>query len=189
MTEARRLKESTEPESGAQPNTPMGSTLKKYRTNKENYMARIQVGEVVGDFSLKNQKEEVIETASLADKKILLSFHPLAWTEVCARQMQAIDANYDLFRSLSTVAFGLSVDSAPCKKAWAQSLGIEKTDLLADFWPHGGLAMRLGIFIERFGFSERANIILDEKRSVMLVKVYPLRELPDINEMLDFLKK
>lgn len=152
-------------------------------------MARIQVGDTFGDFSLKNQKEAVIDTASLTGKKLLLSFHPLAWTEVCAKQMQSLEANCDILESLNTVAFGLSIDSAPCKKAWAKSLGIEKTALLADFWPHGGLAMRLGIFIERFGFSERANIILDEKRIASLVKIYPLKELPDISEILDFLKK
>ena len=152
-------------------------------------MSRVQVGDTFGDFSLKNQKEAVIDTAALAGKKILLSFHPLAWTEVCAKQMQSLEANYAAFQSLNTVPLGLSVDSVPCKKAWAEKLGIEKTDLLADFWPHGGLAMRLGIFIERFGFSERANIILDEKRSASLVKIYPLKELPDIKEVLDFLKK
>ncbi len=61
--------------------------------------------------------------------------------------------------------------------------------MLADFWPHGGIAARLGLFIEKFGFSERANVILDEKRQAVFVRVYPIRELPDISEVLDFLKK
>lgn len=152
-------------------------------------MTAFKVGNIFGNFSLKNQKEEVIDTASFAGRNILLSFHPLAWTEICARQMQSLEVNYEVFQSLNTVPLGISVDSTACKKAWAQALEIEKTDLLADFWPHGGLAMRLGILIERFGFSERANIILDENRSALLVKIYPLRELPDINEILDFLRK
>ncbi|PKN85485.1 MAG: peroxiredoxin [Deltaproteobacteria bacterium HGW-Deltaproteobacteria-1] len=151
-------------------------------------MARIQVGDVFGDFSLKSHTEAVVDTEALAGKKILLSFHPLAWTEVCARQMQSLDANFEAFLSLNTVPLGLSVDSVPCKKAWAESLGIEKVDLLADFWPHGGIASKLGIFIDKFGFSERANIILDKQRMVIFVKVYPMRELPDISEVLDFLR-
>jgi peroxiredoxin len=155
---------------------------------KENIMARIQVGDVFGDFSLKSHTEAVVDTEALAGKKILLSFHPLAWTEVCARQMQSLDANFEAFLSLNTVPLGLSVDSVPCKKAWAESLGIEKVDLLADFWPHGGIASKLGIFIDKFGFSERANIILDKQRMVIFVKVYPMRELPDISEVLDFLR-
>ncbi|PKN96217.1 MAG: peroxiredoxin [Chloroflexi bacterium HGW-Chloroflexi-5] len=151
-------------------------------------MARIQVGDVFGDFLLKSHTEAVVDTAALAGKNILLSFHPLAWTEVCAKQMQSLEANCEAFRSLNTVPLGLSVDSVPCKKAWAESLGIEKVDLLADFWPHGGIASKLGIFIDKFGFSERANIILDKQRMAIFVKVYPIRELPDINEVLDFLR-
>lgn len=151
-------------------------------------MARIQVGDVFGDFSLKSHTEAVVDTTTLAGKKILLSFHPLAWTEVCAKQMQSLEANCEAFQSLNTVPLGFSVDSVPCKKAWAKSLGIEKVDLLADFWPHGGIAAKLGIFIDKFGFSERANVILDEQRKAIFVKVYPIRELPDINEVLDFLR-
>lgn len=152
-------------------------------------MARIKVGDNFGNFSLKNHKDELIDTASFEGKKILLSFHPLAWTEICAKQMQSLEANYETFKALNTVPIGFSVDSVPCKKAWAKSLDIEKVNLFADFWPHGGIAAKLGLFIEKFGFSERANVILDEKRSAIFVKVYPIKELPDINEVLDFLKK
>lgn len=152
-------------------------------------MARIQVGDTFGDFSLKSHTEALIDTATLTGKIILLSFHPLAWTEVCAKQMQSLEANHEAFQSLNTIPLGFSVDAVPCKKAWAKSLGIEKTDLLADFWPHGGIAAKLGLFIDKFGFSERANVILDEQRKAIFVKVYPIKELPDINEVLDFLKK
>jgi peroxiredoxin len=102
--------------------------------------------------------------------------------------MQSLEANFETFKEFNTVPLGFSVDSVPCKKAWAESLGIEKVALLADFWPHGGIAARLGIFIEKFGFSERANIILDEQRNAIFVKVYPIKELPDLQEVLDFLK-
>jgi peroxiredoxin len=103
--------------------------------------------------------------------------------------MQSLESNFESFQNLNTVPLGLSVDSVPCKKAWAEKLGIKKTDLLADFWPHGGLALRLGIFIDRFGFSERANIIFDKDRRAIFVKIYPLKELPDVKELLEFLKK
>lgn len=152
-------------------------------------MTRIQVGDVFGDFSLKSHTEAVVDTAVLAGKKILLSFHPLAWTEVCAKQMQSLEANFETFQSLNTLPLGVSVDSVPCKKAWAKSLGLEKVNLLADFWPHGGVAAKLGLFIDKLGFSERANVILDAERKTIFVKVYPIKELPDINELLDFLRK
>lgn len=152
-------------------------------------MARIKVGDEFGDFSLKSHTEAVVDTTSMVGKKILLSYHPLAWTDVCAKQMQSLETNFEPFTELNTVPLGFSVDSVPCKKAWAKSLGITKVDLLADFWPHGAIAAKLGIFIDKFGFSERANIILDENRNAIFVKVYPIKELPDIAEVLDFLKK
>ncbi len=152
-------------------------------------MPRIKTGDNFGNFTLKNHKDLVLNTADLAGKKILLSFHPLAWTPVCSQQMQSLENNYQVFLDLNTVPLGLSVDSVPCKKAWAESLGIVNLDLLADFWPHGGLASQLGIFIEQFGISERANIVLDEQRMATFVRVYPIKQLPDVLEIISFLKK
>ena len=151
-------------------------------------MARIQVGDVLADFALKSHTEALIDTAELTAKKLLLSFHPLAWTDICASQMQSLEANHEAFKALNTVPLGISVDSTPCKKAWAKSLGIAKVDLLSDFWPHGDIAAKLGLFIDKFGFSERTNVILDEQRKAIFVKVYPLKELPDIKVVLDFLR-
>jgi alkyl hydroperoxide reductase subunit AhpC len=59
---------------------------------------------------------------------------------------------------------------------------------LAEFWPHGGVAKSLGLFREKDGISQWANVILDEKDRVCFVKVYPIAELPDINEIIRFLK-
>ncbi len=93
-----------------------------------------------------------------------------------------------IFEDLNTTAVGISVDSIPCKKAWAKSLGIEKTSLLSDFWPHGEVAKLYGIFREKNGISERANIIIDQEQKIVLFKVYEISQLPDINEIIDFIK-
>lgn len=39
----------------------------------------------------------------MTGKKILLSFHPLAWTKVCAKQMQSPETNHETFQSLNTL--------------------------------------------------------------------------------------
>ena len=101
--------------------------------------------------------------------------------------MRALEAHKEKFVSLNTVALGLSVDTVPSKNAWAKELGIQNTRLLSDFWPHGKIAQAYGIFRENNGFSERANIILDENHRVIFVKVYPIKELPDIEEILQVL--
>ncbi len=103
--------------------------------------------------------------------------------------MQSLEELFEDFQKLNAVAVGISVDGVPCKKAWAESLGIEKTSLLADFWPHGEVARAYGIFREKEGFSERANIIMDEEQRIVWMKIYPIRELPDIQEVLNELAK
>lgn len=102
--------------------------------------------------------------------------------------MKALEQNYEEFEKLNTVPLGLSVDPVPSKKAWANSLGLKKLRILSDFWPHGEVAKLYGIFREKDGFSERANVIVDEKGKIIFFKVYPIRELPDLNEVLNFLK-
>jgi peroxiredoxin len=147
----------------------------------------VKVGSKVKNFTLKDQNGQDFRLTDYRGKRVLLSFHPLAWTPVCAQQMQSLEKSKKAMDKLNTVAVGLSVDSVPCKAAWAKSLKIKNTRLLADFWPHGGLAKSLGIFRVE-GFSERANIILDEAGKVMYVKIYPIRQLPDIGEILTALK-
>ena len=144
----------------------------------------ITVGSKAPDFNLRDHNGKELKLSDFLGKKVLLSFHPLAWTGVCAQQMQSLEANIDKFSSLNAVALGFSIDTVPSKKAWAKSLEIEKTSLISDFWPHGGYAKELGIFRDGVGFTERANIIVDEKGFVKWLKIYPLPELPDINEVL-----
>ncbi|MFU8795097.1 MAG: redoxin domain-containing protein [Dethiobacteria bacterium] len=150
---------------------------------------RIKVEDSAKLFSLKDQHGKEIDLKDFSGKKVLLSFHPLAWTNVCAKQMESLEAKREEFSKLNTIAFGLSVDSVPCKKAWAKSLNIEHTQLLCDFWEHGKVAKLYGIFIEEKGTSERANIIIDENQKVAFVKVYPISELPDIEEIIEELSK
>jgi peroxiredoxin len=147
----------------------------------------VAVGEKVKDFSLKDHHGKDFTFSEFKGRKVLLSFHPLAWTSICAKQMQSLEENRDYFEKKNTVAVGVSVDSTPCKKAWAKELKIENTRLLADFWPHGGLAIQLGIFRDKDGFSERANMLIDELGKVMFIKVYPISEFPEIGEILKVL--
>lgn len=150
---------------------------------------RVQVGEKARNFSLKDHNGKEFRLLDIKSKKVLLSFHPLAWTSVCAEQMKSLEKNKTDFDSLNTVAVGVSIDTVPSKKAWAQSLDIKHTRLLSDFWPHGRVARLYGLFRKEEGFSERANVIIDENKKIALAKVYPLSALPDIQEILIALRK
>jgi len=148
----------------------------------------VEAGKKVSDFTLKDHLGRDFRLADWRGTKVLLSFHPLAWTAVCAKQMQMLEKSRKAFAKAGAVALGVSVDSVPCKTAWAEKLKIKNTQLLCDFWPHGKLAKSLGLFRENNGFSERANVIIDERGKVLFVKVYPIRELPDLEEILTVLR-
>ena len=149
----------------------------------------IQPGDAAKNFSIKDQNDKTFDLLENAGKKTLLSFHPLAWTQFCAGQMRSLEDNVETLKSINTLAVGISVDSVPCKKAWADHLKISSTRLLADFWPHGAVSQAYGIFREANGFSERANIVVDEKQTVIFSKIYPIHSIPDMKEVIDFLKK
>ncbi len=149
----------------------------------------VEVGDIAPDFTLKDQDEQEVTLSALRGRKVVLSFHPLAWTRVCAIQMQDLEKHREEMERLGAVALGLSVDAVPTKKAWAESLGIRETRLLADFWPHGGVARAYGIFREKNGFSERAVFIVDAEGVVRFKKIYPMREVPDIGEILKALEE
>jgi peroxiredoxin len=103
--------------------------------------------------------------------------------------MKSLENNFDKLAELNTVALGIGVDSAPSNKAWAQSMNIKKTRLISDFWPHGEVSKLFGAFREADGFSERANILIDENGTIVFTRLYPTGQLPDIQEIINFLKK
>ncbi|MBA4390554.1 MAG: peroxiredoxin [Syntrophus sp. (in: bacteria)] len=144
-------------------------------------------GDKAKEFTLKDQYDEEVSLSDFQGKKVILSFHPLAWTNVCAEQMKALETHKGKFDSLNAIALGISIDTVPSKSAWAKELGIKNTKLLSDFWPHGKIAKAYGIFRETNGFSERACFVLNENHRVTFAKVYPIKELPDIEEILQAL--
>ena len=147
----------------------------------------LEIGDKAPEFSLLNQHKVEVNLKALMGNKILLSFHPLAWTKICEIQMRTLEAKNEELKALQTIALGISVDSQACKKEWAKSMNIEKTDLLADFWPHGEVARKYDIFIEKLGISGRANFIIDEEGNIIFIKIYELSEVPDIEEIIRFL--
>jgi peroxiredoxin len=150
---------------------------------------KVKVGDIAGDFTLQDHNGSNFILSGHRGKRVLLSFHPLAWTPVCTSQMLSLENNFAVFESLKTIPVGLSVDAVPAKKAWADNIGIKNIPLLSDFWPHGGVAKLFDIFREKNGFSERGNIIIDEKGMIVLFKTYPLSQLPDINEIIEAIRR
>lgn len=143
-----------------------------------------EIGDVAPDFALKDQHGEVRRLSDFRGKKVVLSFHPLAFTRVCTHQMQDLEEKKAELERFNAVALGISVDPVPAKHAWAKDIGVKETILLSDFWPHGEVAKLYGVFDEQEGFSKRAVFVINEEGVVIWKKEYPLKERPDIEEIL-----
>ena len=144
-----------------------------------------KVGEKAPDFELPAVGDKKIKLSDYrGEKNVILSFHPLAWTGVCAEQMKDLQKNIQTFIDRDTVALGVSVDSIPTKKAWAESLGITQVEFLSDFEPKGETAKKYGVFIDEKGFGGRAVFVVDKQGIILFAKVYPLNEKPDLGEIL-----
>lgn len=53
----------------------------------------IRPGVTGKNFSLKDQNDKTFDLLENSGRKTLLSFHPLAWTTYCARQMESLEEN------------------------------------------------------------------------------------------------
>ena len=146
-----------------------------------------KVGATAPDFELPAVGNKKVRLSAYRGKKnVLLSFHPLAWTGLCAAQMQDLEQHLQTFIDTDTVALGISVDSVPTKQAWAESLGVKQIELLSDFEPKGEVAKRYGVYREE-GFSERAVFVVDKGGIIQFARVYPIKEKPDLTRIIPVL--
>lgn len=68
-------------------------------------------------------------------------------------------------------------------RTWASALGGINHPLLADFWPHGGVAQSLGIFNDDAGISNRSVIVIDPEGVVRHTELHQ-GTLPDVDAVL-----
>lgn len=83
---------------------------------------------------------------------------------------------------------GLSVDSVPSLKAWADSLGGITYPLLSDFYPHGKVAQDYGV-LRPEGFTERALFVIDKMGIIRYVDVHEIDDQPDNEVLFNALEK
>jgi peroxiredoxin len=147
-------------------------------------------GDPAPEFELRSHRGGTIKLSDFRGRKnVVVAFHPLAFTPVCATQMSNYQAVLPALEASDTAVLGISVDAQPAKAAWAQSLGGVSFDLLSDFHPHGDVARRYGVMREQDGISERAVFLVDKSGRIAWSKTYTIPEQPDQAELLREIKK
>jgi alkyl hydroperoxide reductase subunit AhpC len=103
-----------------------------------------------------------------------------------------LDARRKEFEALDAQVLDISTDSIPSHVAWRKKeLGEVSVPLCADFYPHGEVTQAFGVLREGPpipGISERAAFVVNKDGKIAFAKVYPLDQLPDMDELLRTLK-
>ncbi len=84
---------------------------------------------------------------------------------------------------MNVQVLGISIDHIPVLKAWAEDIGGITFPLVSDFWPHGEVTRKFGVFREDEGISERAIFIIDKEGIIQYVDVHDIDDQPS-NEVL-----
>jgi peroxiredoxin len=140
----------------------------------------LKVGDEAPDFELRSHRGGTVKLSDFRGRRqVVVAFHPLAFTPVCAAQMCAYESDLSRLDAANAAVLGISVDAQPAKAAWAQALGPISFDLLSDFHPQGEVAQKYGVFREKDGISERAIFVVDINGRISWARVYDIPVQPD----------
>jgi peroxiredoxin len=149
----------------------------------------LTAGMMAPDFELPNQHGEMVRLSGFRGRRnVVIAFHPLAFTPVCAAQMQEYERERATLDGQHAHVLGISIDAGPSKKAWADMLGGISFDLLSDFHPHGKVAALYGVMRDD-GISQRALFVVDRSGRIAWAKLYDIPERPIFQDLLDELGK
>ena len=124
-------------------------------------MPPLAVGEFAPDFTLRDQNNQEVTLSSFRGQKaVLLVFYPLAFTGICTGELCVVRDDLPTFQNDDVQVITISVDSPYSHKIFAEREGYQ-FPLLADFWPHGAVAMQYGVFNDTAGFANRGTFLID----------------------------
>jgi len=140
----------------------------------------VEVGQEAPDFELSDQHGKPVRLSSFRGaKNVVLVFYPLAFSRVCSGELCALRDDFPEAKGDDVELLTVSVDSSYAHRVWADREGFG-FELLSDFWPHGDVARRYGVFNEDRGISVRGTFIIDKDGMVRWMVVNPTPQARDI---------
>ncbi len=139
----------------------------------------VEVGQQAPDFTLRDQnREEVTLSSFRGEKSVLLVFYPFAFSGTCTSELCEVRDELPRFEDDGVQVIGISVDSPFALKSWAIQEGY-LFPLLADFWPHGEVAQKYGVFNDAVGMANRGTFLIDREGVVRFAEMHQPGERRD----------
>jgi mycoredoxin-dependent peroxiredoxin len=131
----------------------------------------VGVGDEAPDFTLRDQNNEQFSLSEQrGHRAVLVVFYPLAFTGICTGELCAVRDDLASFQNEDVQVVSISCDSVYSLKVFSQREGYE-FPLLSDFWPHGAVARRYGVFNEAAGFANRGTFLVDREGVVRFAEL------------------
>jgi peroxiredoxin (alkyl hydroperoxide reductase subunit C) len=138
-------------------------------------------GSEAPNFTLRNQNREEVTLSSFRGRQsALLVFYPFAFSAICTGELSAVRDDLATFQNPAVQVLAVSVDHPFVLRAWADAHGYT-FPLLSDFWPHGDVATRYGVFNSGAGFAQRGTFLVDQDGVVRFAEVNEVGEPRDQN--------
>ncbi len=143
----------------------------------------LEVGSVAADFTLKNQHGEEVTLSSFKGKKnVVLLFYPFAFSGVCTGELCGLRDDLGAFENESVQLLAVSTDPMWSLRAFSEKEGY-KFPLLSDFYPHGEVAKKYGVFEETRGCAVRGTFIIDTEG---IIRWSIVNGLPDARNLAEY---
>ena len=120
----------------------------------------VEVGLPAPDFSAPNTHGTPVSLSDLRGQNVLLVFVPFAFSGICTQELCELRDNIEDFEANGVALHVISCDTVFALKAWAAQDGYS-FELLSDFWPHGEVAKKYGVFDEESGLAVRGSFLID----------------------------
>ena len=150
----------------------------------------VAIGDPAPDFELPDQHGQPVRLSSYRGRgAVLLVFFPWAFTGICGSELHALEKVRDELDERGVTVLAVSTDSMYVQRVFADREGFTFT-LLADFWPHGGVAAAYGALVPAIGVARRASFLVDREGVVrwsVLNDIGQERRVEDVLDAVDAL--
>jgi peroxiredoxin len=142
----------------------------------------VEVGDEAPDFELNDQHGTPVRLSGFRGaKNVVLVFYPLAVSGVCTGELCAMRDQFPEADRDDVELLTVSVDSTFAHRAWSDAEHFQ-FGLLSDFWPHGDVAKRYGVFDSGRGIATRGTFIIGKDGVVRWKVVNPIPQARDLAE-------
>lgn len=123
------------------------------------------IGQQAPAFSLPDVHGTPVEVPDPDGSALVVVFFPFAFSQVCTGELAALADNLAMFHEAGADLVAISCDPMFALRAYDEQRDFG-FDLLSDFWPHGAISSRYGIFDAAAGHAHRGSVLIDEHGTI-----------------------